>query len=93
MPHISIITTTYNHSDYIAHTIESVLSQTYTDWTMYIGDDSPDTRTWDIIQQYAAKYPTKIKAYRSIPSLGIVGNMNMLLSKVPDNSTYISFLE
>jgi glycosyltransferase involved in cell wall biosynthesis len=89
MPHISIITTTYNHSDYIAHTIESVLSQTFDNWTMYIGDDSPDTRTWDIIATYVEKYPDKIKAYRNIPSLGIVGNMNRLLEHAV-HSTYLT---
>jgi glycosyltransferase involved in cell wall biosynthesis len=88
MPHISIITTTYNHADYIAHTIESVLSQTFDNWTMYIGDDSPDTRTWDIISTYVEKYPDKIKAYRNIPSLGIVGNMNRLIGYAVHSMQY-----
>ena len=50
MPKISIITTTYQHADFIAQTIESVLGQTYSDWEMLIGDDSPDDATWDVIQ-------------------------------------------
>jgi glycosyltransferase involved in cell wall biosynthesis len=36
MPKISIITTTYKHQDFIAQTIESILSQTFTDWELLI---------------------------------------------------------
>jgi glycosyltransferase involved in cell wall biosynthesis len=50
MSKVSIITTTYNHKNFIALTIESILSQTYTDWELIIGDDSANNDSWDIIQ-------------------------------------------
>ncbi|MDD2693546.1 MAG: glycosyltransferase [Candidatus Gracilibacteria bacterium] len=93
MPKISIITTTYRHEKFIAQTIESVLSQTFTDWELLIGDDSPDDATWNIIQNYTEKYPEKIKAWHHSPNKGIVGNMNFLLEKVSLESEYIAFLE
>jgi len=93
MPKISIITTTYKHQDFIAQTIESVLAQTYTDWELLIGDDSPDNATWDIIQKYVDKYPDKIKAWHHSPNKGIVDNMNFLIEEASDESDYISFLE
>jgi len=93
MPKISIITTTYKHQDFIAETIESILSQTFTDWELLIWDDSPDDETWNIIQTYVNKYPDKIKAWHHSPNKWIVDNMNFLLEKVNPDSEYIAFLE
>ena len=36
---VSIITTLYDSGNFIGRTIESVLSQTYTNWEMVITDD------------------------------------------------------
>jgi glycosyltransferase involved in cell wall biosynthesis len=93
MSKISIITTTYKHKDFIAYTIESILAQTYSDWELLIGDDSPDNDTRDIIQEYVIKYPHKIQARHHSPNKGIVDNTNFLIGKVSDESDYIAFLE
>lgn len=93
MPLISIITTTYKHEKFIADTIESVLAQTFTDWELLIGDDSPDNATWDIIQSYTVRYPDKIKAWHHSPNKGLVENMNFLIAQSNPDSKYIAFLE
>ncbi len=93
MPKVSIITTTYNHKDFIKDTIESILSQTFTDWELLIWDDSPDELTWNIIKDYVKKYPDKIKAWHNSPNKWIVDNMNFLLGNISNNSEYIAFLE
>jgi len=93
MSKISIITTTYKHQDFIEETIKSVLSQTYTDWELLIWDDSPDDKTWQIIQKYVKKYPDKIKAWHHSINKWIVENMNFLIEKSNKNSKYIAFLE
>lgn len=51
-PLVSIITPTYNHEKYIAQCIESVLSQTYTNWEMIIVDDGSTDGTPDIVRRY-----------------------------------------
>ena len=93
MPKISIVTTTYRHEKYIAETIESVLSQSFTDWELLIWDDSPDDAAWRIIQEYVKKYPQKIRAWHHTPNKWIVENTNFLLSQVSSDSLYITFLE
>lgn len=93
MPIFSIITTTYKHEKFIADTIESVLAQTFTDWELLIGDDSPDNATWDIIQSYVVKYPDKIKAWHHSPNKGLVENMNFLIAQAHPDSKHIAFLE
>lgn len=93
MPLISIITTTYNHQNFIGQTIQSVLDQSIIDRELLIGDDSPDTATWNVVEWYIANYPDKIKALHHTPSKWIIENMNFLLSQVDAESQYIAFLE
>ena len=93
MPTFSIITTTYRHDKFIKETIESILLQSFSDWELLIGDDSPDGATWDIIEEYVQKYPEKIRAWHHAPNKGIVDNTNFLLSQVSPNSEYVTFLE
>lgn len=93
MSKISIITTTYNHQDFIADTIQSILNQSISDRELLIGDDSPGDETWKIIQKYTKKYPDKIKAWHHSPNKWIVENMNFLINKISKESKYIAFLE
>ncbi len=93
MPKVSIITTTYKHEEFIKETINSVLAQSFTDWELLIGDDSPNDATWNMIQEYTEKYPMKIHAWHHIPNKWLVDNMNFLLLQVSPDSEYIAFLE
>jgi glycosyltransferase involved in cell wall biosynthesis len=63
-PLISIITLTYNHEDYIAECIESVLCQTYENWEMIIVDDASTDGTPYLVEQYAKK-DNRIKFIRN----------------------------
>lgn len=93
MPKISIITTSYNHKDFIGYTIQSILDQSINDWELLIGDDSPGNETWEVIQTYTKKYPDKIKARHHTPNKWIVDNMNFLINKISPESEYVAFLE
>lgn len=48
---VSIITPTYNSEEFVMHTINSVLNQTYTNWEMLIVDDCSTDKTVEIIRQ------------------------------------------
>ena len=50
---ISIITPSYNSSQYISRTIDSIRFQTYQDWELLIIDDCSTDQSRDIIQHYA----------------------------------------
>ena len=49
---VSIITPTYNCSQFIAETIASVLGQTYLNWEMIIVDDCSTDNTREIVGQF-----------------------------------------
>lgn len=49
----SIIIPTYNRAAFLPKAIESVLSQTYTDWELIIVDDGSTDNTKDVVAQYS----------------------------------------
>lgn len=53
---IAILMATYNGEIYLKEQLESILSQSYTDWTLYIGDDGSSDNTLSILKEYEAKY-------------------------------------
>ena len=63
-PLVSICCITYNHVDFIKDAIEGFLSQktTFT-YEICIGEDESNDGTREIIKEYAAKYPNKIRLF------------------------------
>ena len=47
---VSIIMVNYNHGDFIAEAIESVLNQSYKNWELIIVDDGSTDQSCDIIK-------------------------------------------
>ena len=60
---ISIIIPVYNTEKYLAECIESVLSQTYTDYEVLIIDDGSTDKSRDIALYYHNKHPDKITVW------------------------------
>lgn len=58
---IAILLSAYNGADYIGKQIDSLLSQTYQDFTIYIRDDGSNDGTIGIIDSFVNKFPDKVK--------------------------------
>jgi len=68
---VSVWITTYNHENYIAQAIESVLSQkTDFSFEIIIAEDYSTDDTRSIVKSYHTKYPEKIKLYLSKKNTG-----------------------
>jgi glycosyltransferase involved in cell wall biosynthesis len=61
-PKVSIIMPTYNRANFIAESIESIRSQTWTDWELIIIDDGSDDNTEEIVAQIK---DARIKFFKS----------------------------
>jgi len=61
---LSIIIPNYNYAQYISRTIESIITQKYTNIEIIIVDDGSTDNSFDIISMYKEKYPNMIKAIR-----------------------------
>ena len=60
MSAVAIMLATYNGGRYLREQLDSILAQTYTDWTLFIRDDGSTDDTVTIIDEYARKYRNKI---------------------------------
>lgn len=70
---VSILIPTYNREKIISETIDSALSQTYSNIELIIVDNASTDDTWNVIQAYAKK-DNRIKAFRNKSNIGPVRN-------------------
>lgn len=73
-PQVEILMATYNGSLYIGEQIESIISQSYTNWKLIIKDDCSTDHTMEILQEYQEQYPEKIQVHRSESPTGSAKN-------------------
>jgi len=73
-PKVSVLLTSFNHSQFIREAIDSVLQQTFTDFELLILDDASTDDSWWIIKSYQ---DPRIKAIRN-------GKKGEITSKVID---------
>ncbi len=81
IPRISVTIITYNQEDVIHRVLDSVLSQGEGLYEICVNDDCSTDRTWDVLQEYAAKYPCIVKPVRNAHNLGIFQNNEAVWSR------------
>lgn len=52
---IAILMATYNRERYLNYYIESIMRQSFEDWTLYIRDDGSSGSTVEIVREYCKK--------------------------------------
>jgi glycosyltransferase involved in cell wall biosynthesis len=77
-PLLSVLTSVYNSEDYIAHALDCVLLQTYTNIQLVIVTDPCTDRTIDIIKEYVAK-DQRVVLIENTEHLGIISSFNRAL--------------
>lgn len=87
---VSIITPNYNCKRFIAQTIESVLSQIYTNWEMLIVDDYSTDGSYEIALEYAAK-DSRIKVIRNEKNSGAAISRNKAIELA--QGEFVAFLD
>lgn len=75
-PTVSIGFAVYNGERYIREAVESILSQTYTDFELIISDNASTDNTATICMEYAAKDP-RILFHRNSTNIGGANNENL----------------
>lgn len=79
----------YNRQDYIGESIESVLTQSFSDFELVIIDNCSTDNTVEIVRQYAEK-DKRIKLYVNERNIGICSSMNRCI--LNSCGEYIKFL-
>ena len=82
----------YNGEKYIAEQLESLQSQTYKSWNLYVRDDGSEDKTLDILNHYA-KQDNRISILANNGSrLGSCGNFSLLMEQSPE-ADYVMFCD
>lgn len=76
---ISIISGIYNCSDTLDEAIESILSQTVTDWEWILCDDASADDTYAVAKKYADRYPDKFILLKNDRNMGLNYTLNRCL--------------
>lgn len=91
-PVVTVCIITYNHREYIRDAVESVLAQQAGfEWDIIIADDCSTDGTTEIVKEYAALYPGKIKLILQNPNVGL--NQNFIDLFTAPVSKYVAFLD
>lgn len=88
MPKVSVLMPVYNAEDYLAEAIDSIISQTFTDWELIIGDDGSTDNTEAVIKSYT---DSRISYYKNEVNKGHTETKYSLLEK--SGGEYIAFLD
>jgi glycosyltransferase involved in cell wall biosynthesis len=86
-PHVSVITPVYNGEEHLRECIESVLSQTYTNWDYTIVNNCSTDGTLDIAREYADKDP-RIRIHNNKAFIPVIENHNNALRQIAPESKY-----
>ena len=81
-PRISIIMGIYNCASTLAEAIDSILSQTYTQWKLIMCDDGSKDNTLQVAKEYHEKYPEKIVLIQNEKNMGLNFTLNHCLQYV-----------
>ena len=86
---VSIIMPSYNTEKYVAESIESVLSQTYSNWELIIVDDNSTDNTDKIIERFLGD--KRIKFFRNDNNCGAAYTRNRAMMEA--KGKWIAFLD
>lgn len=87
---VSIITASYNCAAFLPKTVESVLSQTYSDWEMIIVDDCSNDKSVEIAKSFAEQ-DSRIKLIQLNENSGSAVARNKAIEAA--RGRYIAFLD
>lgn len=81
MAKVSIIMGIYNVGNVLKESIDSILSQTFTDWELIMCDDGSEDNTYDVAKSYVDKYPNKMILLKNKKNKGLEYSLNKCLSQ------------
>ena len=90
VPKVSVIVPIYNQEPFIRETVESVLTQDHHNVELVLSDDGSTDGTTDILRDYQASDPDRVKMVVSERNTGIAGAFNRALDA--HTGDYIAWL-
>ncbi|MDR1653252.1 MAG: glycosyltransferase family 2 protein [Prevotellaceae bacterium] len=79
---LAILLSTYNGEQYLAEQLESIINQTYHDFTLYVADDGSTDRTVEIVRQFERQDKRIVLLEKPIKHAGAYKSFMWLLQQV-----------
>lgn len=76
---VSVIMGIYNCASTLPEAIDSILSQSYTNWELILCDDASTDQTYQIAESYQRQFPNKIKLLRNDVNSKLAYSLNHCL--------------
>jgi glycosyltransferase involved in cell wall biosynthesis len=89
-PKVSVVVPIYNQAGFIRDTVESVLRQDHQNIELVLSDDGSTDGTSEVLREYAAREPERVKLVASEENTGIAGAFNRALDA--HTGDYIAWL-
>ena len=86
-PLVSVLTPVYNGEDFLAECIESVLSQTYSNYEYIIVNNCSTDRSLEIALSYA-KRDSRVRVHSNDRFVGVIDNHNLAFSLMSQRAKY-----
>ena len=86
-PLVSVLTPVYNGEKYLAECVESVLSQTYSNWEYVIVNNCSNDRTLAIAQEYANR-DSRVRVHNNATFVSMMENHNIAVQQMSPTSKY-----
>ena len=90
MPKVTVLMPVYNGEKYLRQAIDSILSQTFSDFNFLIIDDGSSDKSREIIQSYQDTFP-KVKLLSNPQNIGLMASLNKGIKEI--GSTYIARMD
>jgi glycosyltransferase involved in cell wall biosynthesis len=88
---LSVIVANYNNALYIRECLDSILTQTYTDFEIIVSDDASTDGSPGIVREYETKYPGIVKGIFSPVNQGVAQNRHEAILQA--KAEYIATLD
>jgi glycosyltransferase involved in cell wall biosynthesis len=90
-PSIAILLCTYNGQDNLSKQLDSFAAQTYTNWMVWVSDDSSYDQTLDILRSYKAAWEPNKLHIKNGPQKGYPANFMALICDASIDADYYAF--
>lgn len=72
-PKVTVLMSVYNGAQYLQLSVQSILTQTFSDFEFLIIDDGSDDNTWQILNLFNDK---RIRLFRNSNNIGLIKSLN-----------------
>ena len=88
MARISVLMASHNGAKYLRQSLDSILSQTFSDFELIIVDDASTDKTLKILEEYAKK-DSRLKVCINEENKGLTASLNIALKQISADTEYI----